>query len=845
MSNSIKDYSTWPIKWKLSTLKLAGARVYTTYVSGQTFGFIIVKNTPIAGQATYECWGIPAGKLLLPQELLEAQTTMKRNGDAPIASARLLKECKALAEAYILATPEAPVVDLHEESNRKYVGRGQAWAGAYTLISDPDAGMFRDRARLFTKNCTQCKALCEQKHIRAEICDTCTISEIAGTPEIEDEGPLCKECTEPCEPNENGLCDLCEEDRVKAAPEPAYEPMGHTFKEIMESMTDEEPKPELPQFFTVTPEEGIVDLLAAPKPEPAAKPIVVPQFTDPKTKYLLPSFVGKPLVYSNPKPEPEPEQTPDYPRSEAEPKSEYAKEWDKLHGTWPEPEPEAEVQPEPPKFDVTSANREAWLQRAFEGTLRQWFLDQGYELPSEVRMSCGFTSDGGRKNASIGQCVLATDGIFQIYITARIDDPSRVLDILIHELAHVAMGSEFVQIGHKKLFKQCAVSLGLTGKMTATTASDELVERLKPLIEELGEYPHCKLEGATGGKKKQTTRMIKVECPSCIVDSGRGPKPYSLRMSQGMIDGGGCPSCGICGQTMDPKPPKGEKKDDRPIWEIEGWPEGFTSEPPCPFGSDRVEYCNNMEASDEDPAAIQKRKQSRKFFHLTEWFLRENSLPAKGMDSLYKDLYSTQEALGLSPHTVDLDVWTGLQWKTVKYSVDSEMLEANRMFLAPCFYDEVHSDLTPPKPDRDQCGHCGSTHLPYPNQKTLCRLEGTMAHKLRGNKPEDIGYCLNCLKGDSAYLAHLESLFFLLGDLNNCDQTWNRSGDDLQNLMENTPNNGAFGHIYRAIEKLAGKVILSAWCEWTQFIPELANRGLHYNEEYRSRMKHWKEIYID
>ena len=120
-----------------------------------------------------------------------------------------------------------------------------------------------------------------------------------------------------------------------------------------------------------------------------------------------------------------------------------------------------------------------------------------------------------------------------------------------------------------------------------------------------------------------------------------------------------------------------------------------------------------------------------------------------------------------------------------------------------------------------------------------------MAHTLRGNKPEDIGYCLNCLKGDSAYLAHLESLFFLLGDLNNCDQTWNRSGDDLQNLMENTPNNGAFGHIYRAIEKLAGKVILSAWCEWTQFIPELANRGLHYNEEYRSRMKHWKEIYID
>jgi hypothetical protein len=110
-----------------------------------------------------------------------------------------------------------------------------------------------------------------------------------------------------------------------------------------------------------------------------------------------------------------------------------------------------------------------------------------------------------------------------------------VLDVLIHELIHVADDNEH---GHKGPFAEWATRLGLQGRMTATTASVTLAAEMVTLAATLGEYPHAELtplpdapvtvpatpdapavprRRATSGPAKQTTRMLKVQCtaPDC------------------------------------------------------------------------------------------------------------------------------------------------------------------------------------------------------------------------------------------------------------------------------------------------------------------------------------------
>ena len=55
-----------------------------------------------------------------------------------------------------------------------------------------------------------------------------------------------------------------------------------------------------------------------------------------------------------------------------------------------------------------------------------------------------------------------------------------------------------------------ALAIGLEGKMTATTAGDALKALLQAIVKRLGDYPHEELD--ISNRKKQTTRMMKVEC---------------------------------------------------------------------------------------------------------------------------------------------------------------------------------------------------------------------------------------------------------------------------------------------------------------------------------------------
>jgi hypothetical protein len=160
--------------------------------------------------------------------------------------------------------------------------------------------------------------------------------------------------------------------------------------------------------------------------------------------------------------------------------------------------------------------REEWLQR-FTELSRPYFKKAGHPLPKKVRCSIGFPSKGMRGKA-IGECWSATaseDSCAEIFIRPnQQSNASRIADILTHELCHAALP---LGTGHGKEFKQLATGLGLTGKMTATTAGPAWHAWADPILKAIGPFPGKKLGEVEleGGKKKQTTRMLKLVCGEC------------------------------------------------------------------------------------------------------------------------------------------------------------------------------------------------------------------------------------------------------------------------------------------------------------------------------------------
>lgn len=183
---------------------------------------------------------------------------------------------------------------------------------------------------------------------------------------------------------------------------------------------------------------------------------------------------------------------------------------------------------------VLVETREQWLMQGVDA-LRPIFTEAGYEVPERVRVSCGFPG-GGSARKRIGEAwdpSAANDHVAQIFISPTIEQGTRALDILAHELVHVTVGNKH---GHKKPFKDCATAIGLTGKMTATVAGDELLAKLTEIVSKLGDYPHAGLN--LSSRKKQTTRMVKVACKDPECECGG----YTVRTTRKWIETG-CPRC--------------------------------------------------------------------------------------------------------------------------------------------------------------------------------------------------------------------------------------------------------------------------------------------------------------
>ena len=195
---------------------------------------------------------------------------------------------------------------------------------------------------------------------------------------------------------------------------------------------------------------------------------------------------------------------------------------------------------------VNIDSREDWLNAAVLA-LRPIFAEAGYPLADKIRVSCGWP--GGRNKArAIGQCwthECSADGTFELFLSPVLAEVDRVLDVLVHELCHVAVG---IAAGHRAAFAKCAKALRLKGPWKATTATPEFASEIAvPVLAFIGcAYPHAAMNSmaAHTGPRKQGTRMLKAECPDC---------GYTCRTTAKWLQSHGAPLCPCNQEAMEVK----------------------------------------------------------------------------------------------------------------------------------------------------------------------------------------------------------------------------------------------------------------------------------------------------
>lgn len=201
-------------------------------------------------------------------------------------------------------------------------------------------------------------------------------------------------------------------------------------------------------------------------------------------------------------------------------------------------------------------NREGWLTAFAEAIAPVIKQRTGLSVPlSKTRLSCSFPRGRATPNRkgsfTTGQCWHGDShqsGLHEIMINPLrdhiIDDSGEgIAETVIHELLHASLPKG---VGHKAPFARAAKAMGLEGKPTTPEASKELVKLIRETAKPLGPYPHKALQGEWG--RKQTTRLLKVQCVDCgyINEAGNG---YTARITMTWIENAGLPTC-PCGATM-------------------------------------------------------------------------------------------------------------------------------------------------------------------------------------------------------------------------------------------------------------------------------------------------------
>lgn len=153
-----------------------------------------------------------------------------------------------------------------------------------------------------------------------------------------------------------------------------------------------------------------------------------------------------------------------------------------------------------------------WLEKATVA-FRQHFLDCGWTIPDNVRVSIGIPKGMHGQKKAIGQCWsnrATSDNYYEIFSSPEQGREFDHLETLAHELIHATVGTE---AGHKGLFKLCALDVGFVGPMTTTPSGDKMKAAIQRIINSIGYYPAGKLN--INERKKKGTYLIKCECSIC------------------------------------------------------------------------------------------------------------------------------------------------------------------------------------------------------------------------------------------------------------------------------------------------------------------------------------------
>lgn len=132
--------------------------------------------------------------------------------------------------------------------------------------------------------------------------------------------------------------------------------------------------------------------------------------------------------------------------------------------------------------------RHHWLQGMTQH-LAPLLEEAGHALPADLRVATSFPDLRPLPRSVGGRCDHATetpDGSVRVRVAPDFDDGVMVAEILLHELAHAALGPGF---GHGPAFRKLALSLGLVGPMRSTLAGPALRSKLEAIVEGMGPYP--------------------------------------------------------------------------------------------------------------------------------------------------------------------------------------------------------------------------------------------------------------------------------------------------------------------------------------------------------------------
>ena len=181
-------------------------------------------------------------------------------------------------------------------------------------------------------------------------------------------------------------------------------------------------------------------------------------------------------------------------------------------------------------------SREEWLNVVLHKHVAKLLKTKaGAVLPADAKVSVGFPG-GGSARKRIGECwprVRSSIGVNEIFINPSLKEPTQMIDVLVHEAIHAV---DDCKSGHKAPFRRMALAVGLEGKMKSTHAGAELQKWIAGVLAAMPkiDYGHLDLSG----RKKQSTRMIKLECGGC---------GYVVRTTQKWLMQVGTPTCG-CGR---------------------------------------------------------------------------------------------------------------------------------------------------------------------------------------------------------------------------------------------------------------------------------------------------------